>query len=329
MGQQRNSSLESIFNEVALVAGTAQYAVNQSVNDVLEAYISTTAAASNTASTNDISLTKIDRSAYAALPNKLQTGQPSQYFVDRQTTPQIFLYLAPDATTYTTLKFYSIDRIQDAGIYTNQADVVYRFLPCMCSGLAYYLSVKRAPDRIQLLKQLYEDELLRALNEDGQRASVYIFSNLFWRWSIMSYATGKRSKAISDRSGMAFPYKEMVKEWNGSLVHISEFEAKHPQLDPPYHKADAVALKNTRSMKFQQPSQKFSNDTTISDSGGIVVGVANLSLPGDFAFKTQEFNVTTNGITTTIHSMIPEDPSLQNRRRELLFTMGSVRIGIS
>ena len=101
------------LNEIALVAGTAQYAVNPSVNDVLEAYISTTAAASNTSSTNDISLTKIDRSAYAALPNKLQTGQPSQYFVDRQTTPQIFLYLAPDANTFTTLKFYSIDRIQD------------------------------------------------------------------------------------------------------------------------------------------------------------------------------------------------------------------------
>ena len=162
------------LNEVSLVAGTAQYAVNSSVNDVLEAYISTTAAASNTASTNDISLTKIDRSAYAALPNKLQTGQPSQYFVDRQTTPQIFLYLAPDANTFTTLKFYSIDRIQDAGIYTNQADVVYRFLPCMCSGLAYYLSVKRSPEKIQVLKQLYEDELLRALNEDGQRTSVYI-----------------------------------------------------------------------------------------------------------------------------------------------------------
>ena len=162
------------LNEVALVAGTAQYAVNSSVSDVLEAYISTTAAASNTASTNDISLTKIDRSAYAALPNKLQTGQPSQYFVDRQITPQIFLYLTPDATTYTTLKFYTIDRIQDAGIYTNQADVAYRFLPCMCSGLAYYLAQKRSPDRIQLLKQLYEDELLRALNEDGSRTSVYI-----------------------------------------------------------------------------------------------------------------------------------------------------------
>tara|TARA_A100001201_G_C4040433_1_gene186522 strand:- start:387 stop:824 length:438 start_codon:yes stop_codon:yes gene_type:complete len=145
----------------------------------------------------------------------------------------------------------------------------------------------------------------------------------------MAFARGKRSLAISDRSGQAFPYREMVKEWNGSLVHISEFESKHPQLDPPYHKADAIALKNTRSQKFQQPSQKFSNDITISDSGGIVVGVANLSLPGDFAFKTQEFNVTTNGITTTIHSMVPEDPSLQNRRRELISSIGSVGVSIS
>ena len=145
----------------------------------------------------------------------------------------------------------------------------------------------------------------------------------------MSYATGKRSKAISDRSGMAFPYKEMVREWNGSLVHISEFEPKHPQLDPPYHKADAIALKNPRVMKFQQPSQEFQNDNTISDSGGIHVGVANLSLPGDFAFKTQEFNVTTNGITTTIHSMVPEDPSLQNRRREASARVGSVTVSIS
>ena len=162
------------LNEKALIAGTATYTVDGQVNDVLEAYISTTNAAGNTSTTNDISLTKIDRSAYAALPNKLQTGQPSQYFVDRQTTPTISLYLAPDATTYTTLKFYTINRIEDAGVYINQADVAYRFLPCMCSGLAYYLSVKRAPERIQGLKQLYEDELIRALNEDGQRASVYI-----------------------------------------------------------------------------------------------------------------------------------------------------------
>ena len=162
------------LNDVALVSGTATYSVASNVNDVLEAYISTTSTAGNTASTNDISLTKIDRSAYAALPNKYTTGQPSQYYVDRQTTPTITLYVAPDATTYTHLKYYSINRIEDAGAFTNEADVAYRFLPCMCSGLAYYLSQKRAPDRIQVLKQLYEDELLRALNEDGSRTSVYI-----------------------------------------------------------------------------------------------------------------------------------------------------------
>ncbi len=151
----------------------------------------------------------------------------------------------------------------------------------------------------------------------------------------MSYASGKRSKAISDRSGQAFPYREMVKEWTGALVHISEFEPKHPQIDPPYHKADAVALQNPRTMKFQQPTDistinpQAPNDDTIADSGGIFVGVANLSLPGDFAFRTQDFEVTSNGITTTIHSMFPEDPSLQNRRRELISSLGSVGVSIT
>ena len=127
-----------------------------------------------TTSTNDISLTKIDRSAYAGLPNKGQTGQPSQYYVDRQTRPTISLYLTPDANTYTFLKYYYIQRIQDAGAYTNQTDLPYRFLPCMVSGLAFYLSQKYAPERVQPLKLLYEDELERALQEDGQRTSLYI-----------------------------------------------------------------------------------------------------------------------------------------------------------
>tara|TARA_Y100000114_G_scaffold117637_1_gene112003 strand:+ start:123 stop:458 length:336 start_codon:yes stop_codon:yes gene_type:complete len=60
------------------------------------------------------------------------------------------------------------------------------------------------------------------------------------------YATGKFAKRISDRSGMAFPYNEMVKEWNGSTVHISEFEPKHPQLDPKYHPTDSQSLENPR-----------------------------------------------------------------------------------
>ena len=145
----------------------------------------------------------------------------------------------------------------------------------------------------------------------------------------MSYATGKRSKAISDRSGMAFPYKEMVKEWNAGALQISGFEPKHPQIRRRHNTADAIALQNSRNMKFQQPAVKFSNDITISDSGGASVGVANLSLPGDFAFKTQDFEITRNGVTSIIHSMIPEDPSLQNRRREMLSLIGQVEVSIS
>ena len=132
------------------------------------------------------------------------------------------------------------------------------------------------------------------------------------------YATGKRSQAISDRSGMAFPYTEMVKEWNGSLVHYSEFEPKHPQIRRKHTTADAIALQNSRNMKFQHPSVKFSNDVTISDSGGASVGVANLSLPGDFAFITQGTS-----------AMKPADPSLQNRRRKLLSNIGQVEVSIS
>jgi hypothetical protein len=144
----------------ALTSGTSSYTVPTKVSDVLEAYISTTSGV--TSSTNDIALTKIDRSAYAAKPNKGSTGQPSQYYVDRQTTPIINLYVTPDASTYTYLKYYTINRIEDAGAYTNEANVAYRFIPCMVSGLAYYLSFLANPNQTQALRLTYEDELQRA-----------------------------------------------------------------------------------------------------------------------------------------------------------------------
>jgi hypothetical protein len=129
------------------------------------------------------------------------------------------------------------------------------------------------------------------------------------------WATGKRSLSISDRSGMAFPYTEMVKEWTGSLVHYSEFEPKHPQIRRKRIVADAIALQNSRSQKFQQPTNI---DGVFADSGGTMVGVANLTLPGDFAFITKGQTV-----------MVPADPSLQNRRRELLMNINSVTVEIS
>ena len=129
------------------------------------------------------------------------------------------------------------------------------------------------------------------------------------------WATGKRSQAISDRSGMAFPYNEMVKEWNGSLVHYSEFEPKHPQIRRKRTVADAIALQNTRPQRFQQPTNR---DGVQADSGGASVGVANLTLPGDFAFINQGTS-----------EMKPADPSLQNRRRQLSIQVKPVTVSIT
>jgi|TARA_R100000988_G_C3958824_1_gene145067 hypothetical protein len=143
------------------------------------------------------------------------------------------------------------------------------------------------------------------------------------------YASGKRSLAISDRSGMAFPYEEMIKEWNGSLVHITEYESKQPQIRRRYAVSDAIALQNPRNMKFQQPKTVAENDKTLADSGGIFVGVANLTLPGDFAFQTFTTEINTNFLDTIQQSMEPRDPSLQNRRRQLTCLINPVTIEIS
>tara|TARA_R100000008_G_C3574445_1_gene164280 strand:- start:59 stop:754 length:696 start_codon:yes stop_codon:yes gene_type:complete len=168
------------LDESALVSGQANYTVASDVSDVLEAFISTSAASANSTETEDVALTKIDRSTYAAIPNKYSSGTPSQYYVSRQTTPIIYLYQTPNLNNYTYLKYYVIKRIEDAGNYTNDPDVVYRFLPCMCAGLAYYLAMKINPQLVQQNKLIYEDELKRALNEDGQRTSTYITPQNFY-----------------------------------------------------------------------------------------------------------------------------------------------------
>ena len=128
------------------------------------------------------------------------------------------------------------------------------------------------------------------------------------------FATGKNSLAISDRSGQAFPYDEMVKEWNGSLVHVTEYEPKHPQIRRRRTVADAIAIQNARPQKFQQPTNRSG---VKADSGGATVGVANLTLPGEFAFITQGTS-----------AMKPADPSLQNRRRQLNAKIGKVTVSV-
>ena len=175
-------------NSITLVDGQATYTMFRStsdgtsdatavygVDDILEASF-------RNSSNVDTPLTKINRSTYQALSNKTSEGQPTQYFVQRFIDKvTITLYLTPGSTEAGKfINYYYVKRIQDAGDYTNEADVPYRFVPCMTAGLAYYLSIKFAPERVQMLKMLYEDELNRALQEDGSSSSSYITPKTYY-----------------------------------------------------------------------------------------------------------------------------------------------------
>ena len=121
---------------------------------------------------NDYAATSISRSTYFNFTTKTTSGRPTQYYFERTINPRLYLY--PAADTAYTLKYYALVRMKDSGDYTNNAEIPFRFLPCMTAGLAYYIAMKKAPDRIQLLKQIYEDEFQRAADTDGERTSLFL-----------------------------------------------------------------------------------------------------------------------------------------------------------
>jgi hypothetical protein len=149
------------------------------ISDVLEAQLR-----SNRTQTtqSDSPMSKVDRSTYAGFSNKLSKGTPNQYWVQRFIDHvSISVYPTPDSTNASKdMHFYYIKRIQDVGAYTNATDMPFRFIPCMVSGLAYYLSMKYAPQMTQPMKLFYEDELQRALQEDGSASSTYITPKAYY-----------------------------------------------------------------------------------------------------------------------------------------------------
>jgi hypothetical protein len=149
------------------------------ISDVLEAQLR-----SNRTQTtqSDSPMTKVDRSNYAGFSNKLSKGTPNQYFVQRFIDHvSIQVYPTPDSTNGSKdMHIYYIKRIQDAGDYTNASDVPFRFVPCMVSGLAYYLAQKYQPNLIQPMKLAYEDEFARALAEDGSASSTHITPKTYY-----------------------------------------------------------------------------------------------------------------------------------------------------
>ena len=149
------------------------------ISDILEAQLR-----SNITQTtqSDSPMTKVDRSTYAGFSNKLSQGTPNQYWIERFIDKvRIHVYPTPDSTNASkNMHFYYIKRIQDVGDFTNATDVPFRFVPCMTSGLAFYLAQKYQPQMVQPMKLLYEDELQRALQEDGSASSTYITPKTFY-----------------------------------------------------------------------------------------------------------------------------------------------------
>jgi hypothetical protein len=148
---------------IPLIQGTATYNLPADTVDLLEHVIRT---GSGNASTQiDVTITRISNSTYSSIPNKLQQARPIQVWVNRQITPQITVWPTPDQTGVYQFIYWRLRRIQDAGdggTYTQ--DIPFRFLPCLVSGLAYYLALKipGAMERLPILKEQYDADWDRA-----------------------------------------------------------------------------------------------------------------------------------------------------------------------
>ena len=160
-------------NSITMIEGTLNYSLDSTgptaVIDVLDALLRRTVNRVNT----DYSIDRISRSEYANIPNKSTKARPSQYFIDKQITPKIYVYPAPDNST-DVIHVNCLTRIDNADTLVNTMEMPFRFYPALAAGLAYYLSMKKAPDRTQILKGIYEEEFRRAADTDEDRASVKI-----------------------------------------------------------------------------------------------------------------------------------------------------------
>ena len=156
-----------------LTEGTESYSLNAYVVDVLDVVLRRT----KNSVVTDYQMSQIGRSEYWNIPSKATKARPTQYFIDKQETPKIYVWPAPENST-DIIKMNQILRIEDADTSVNDVQVPFRFYPCLVAGLAYYLSQKRAPERMDSLKMMYEDEFARALAQDESRASLMVKPNM-------------------------------------------------------------------------------------------------------------------------------------------------------
>ncbi len=148
---------------ITLTQGQATETLTSDVVDLLEVVLRR--------SGTDYDINKISRGDYLSVPTKTTTGRPSQFYFNRQVLPQITMWPTPENST-DQIVYYYIRRLEDADALVNDVELPFRFLPCAVAGMAYYIALKKAPERIQLLKTVYEEEFQRAADEDEDRVSL-------------------------------------------------------------------------------------------------------------------------------------------------------------
>jgi|TARA_R110002020_G_scaffold73723_2_gene189075 hypothetical protein len=154
---------------ISLVKSDGEYSLDTDVIDILAVVIRRDG--------TDFSISRVSRDEFLSIPTKTTEGRPTQFFLDRQITPNLKIWPLPENDT-DVLIFDCLTRINDADTAKNTMEVPFRFYPCLAAGLAYYISLKRAPERVQLLKAVYEEEFRRAIDEDRDRASFQISPSL-------------------------------------------------------------------------------------------------------------------------------------------------------
>jgi hypothetical protein len=148
-----------------VTSGTGNYTLNADIIDILSVVVRRDG--------TDYGLERMSRDDYLTIPTKTTSGRPNQFFLDRQITPELKVWPVPDNSTDLII-FDALTRMDDADEYNNTMEVPFRLYPCLAAGLAYYISIKRAPNRAQLLKAMYEEEFERAMAEDRDRASFNV-----------------------------------------------------------------------------------------------------------------------------------------------------------
>jgi len=152
-----------------LTEGTNEYTINAYDVDILDAYIQRSVSDIVT----DYVIDRIDRNEYVGIPNKATKARPTEFWLERVKTPIIHLYPTPENST-DKLIYYVWQRIQDSTASVNDVDIPSRFMPPLVSGLAYYLCLKKNVQKLGILKEQYEQDLMNALKYDEDRSSTHL-----------------------------------------------------------------------------------------------------------------------------------------------------------